>query len=85
MKNTSNTILYNNNNYYYHYYFITIVVVPVIKMRMRWVGHVVPMGESKGVHSVLVGKTEGKRQLGRFRRRRENNIKMDLEEVGRGA
>jgi hypothetical protein len=40
------------------------------------------MGEDKGVHKVLVGKPEGKGQLGRPRRRWEDNIKMDLQEVG---
>jgi hypothetical protein len=39
------------------------------------------MGEDRGVHKVLVGKPEGKRPLGRERRRWENNIKMDLQEV----
>ena len=43
------------------------------------------MGERRGVYRVLVGKREGKRQLGRPRSRRENNIKMDLQEVGCGA
>jgi hypothetical protein len=42
------------------------------------------MGEERGVHRVLVGKPEGKRPLGRPRRRWEDNIKMDLEEVGGG-
>ena len=42
------------------------------------------MEEGRGVHKVLVGNPEGKRPLGRPRRRWENNIKMDLEEVGRG-
>ena len=42
------------------------------------------MGEGRGVHRVLVGKPEGKRTLGRPRRRREDNIKMDLREVGGG-
>ena len=42
------------------------------------------MGEGRGVHMVLVGKPEGKRPLGRPRRRWENNIKMDLQEVERG-
>jgi hypothetical protein len=40
------------------------------------------MGEERGVHRVLVGKPEGKRPLGRLRRRWEDNIKMDLQEVG---
>ena len=42
------------------------------------------MGKGRGVHRVLVGKSEGKRPLGRPRRRLEDNIKMDLEEVGGG-
>ena len=57
-------------------------IVPVIKSRrMRWVGHVARMEEGRGVHNVLVGKPEGKRPLGRPRRRWEDNIKMDLREV----
>jgi len=50
--------------------------------RMRWAWHVARMGERKGVYRVLVGKPEGKRPLGRPRRRWENNIKMDIQEVG---
>ena len=42
------------------------------------------MGEGRGVHRVLVGRPEGKRPLGRLRRRWEDNIKMDLQEVGGG-
>ena len=58
--------------------------MPVIKSRrMRWAGHVTHMEERRGVHKVLVGKPEGKRPLGRSRRRWEGNIKMDLQEVGR--
>ena len=52
--------------------------------RMRWAGHVARMGEDRGVHRVLVGKPGGMRPLGRPRRRWEDNIKMDLLEVGRG-
>ena len=52
---------------------------------MRWAEHVARMKEGRGVHMVLVGKPEGKRPLGRIRRRWEDNIKMDLEEVGRGC
>jgi hypothetical protein len=52
---------------------------------MRWAGYVARMGEGRGVHSVLVGKTEGKRPLGRPRHRREDNIKMGRHEVGRGC
>jgi len=53
--------------------------------RMRWVGHVARMGEGRGVYTVLVGKPKGKRSLGRPRRRLEDNIKMDLQEVGCGG
>ena len=60
-------------------------IVQVIKSRMRWAGHVTRMGERKGIYRVLVGKPEGKRLLGRPRRRWENNIKMDLREVGCGG
>ena len=49
--------------------------------RMRWAGHVVRMWKGRGVHTVLVGKPEGKRPLGRPRRRWEDNIKMDLTEM----
>ena len=52
---------------------------------MRWAGHVARMGERRGVYRVLVGKPEGKQPLGRPRRRWEDNIKMDLQEVGCGG
>jgi hypothetical protein len=52
--------------------------------RMRWAGHVARMGEDRGVYRVLVGKPEGKRSLGGRRRRWEDNIKMELQKVGRG-
>jgi len=58
-------------------------IVRVVKSRrIRWAGHVARMGDGRGVHRVLVGKPEGKRPLGRPRRRWEDNIKMDLQEVG---
>ena len=60
-------------------------IVRVIKSRrMRCVGHVARMGEGRGVYRVLVGKPEGKRPLGRPRRKWEDNIRMDLQEVGLG-
>jgi len=52
---------------------------------MRWAGHILRIGESTDVYRVLVGKPEGKRPLGRPRRRWENNIKTDLQEVGCGV
>ena len=51
--------------------------------RIRWAGHVAHTGERKDVYRVLVGKPEGKRPLGRPKRRWEDNIKMDIQEVGR--
>ena len=60
-------------------------IVRVVKSRrMRWAGHVARMGNVRVVHRVLVGKPERKRPLGRPRRRWEDNIKMDLQEVGGG-
>ena len=53
--------------------------------RIRWAGHVARMGARRCVYRVLVGKSEGKRLLGRPRRRWEDNIKMDLQEVGCGG
>ncbi|KAJ4440160.1 hypothetical protein ANN_08298 [Periplaneta americana] len=50
--------------------------------RLRWAGHVARMDESRNAYRVLVGRPEGKRPLGRPRRRWEDNIKMDLREVG---
>ena len=59
---------------------------PMVKSRrMRWAGHVARTEEGRGVHKVLVGKPEGKRPLGSPRRRWEDNIRMDLQEVGRGC
>ena len=57
----------------------------IISRRMRLAGHVARMGEGRGVYRVLVGKPEGKRPLGRPRRRREDNIKMNLQEAEGGS
>jgi len=53
--------------------------------RMRWAGHVASMWNRRGVYRVLVGKPEGKRPFGRPRRRWQDNIKMDLQEVRCGS
>jgi hypothetical protein len=61
-------------------------ILRVIKSRrMSWAGHVARMGEGRGVCRVLMGKPEGKRPLGRPRRRWEDNIRLDLQEVGSGC
>jgi hypothetical protein len=57
-------------------------IIRMIKSRrMRWAGHVARMGEKRNAFRVLVGKPEGKRPLGRPRRRWVDNIKMDLREI----
>jgi hypothetical protein len=53
--------------------------------RLRWAGHVARMGERRGAYRALVGKPEGRRPLDRPRHRWEDNIKMDLREVGWGG
>jgi len=61
-------------------------IVRVTKSRIgRWAGHVARVGERRGVYRVLVGKPKGKRPFGRPRLRWEDNIKMDLQEVGYGS
>ena len=52
---------------------------------MRWAGHVAHMGYRRGTYRVLVGKPDGKKPLGRPRCRWDDNIKMDLQEVGCGG
>jgi hypothetical protein len=60
-------------------------IIRVIKSRrLRWAGHVVRMGEKRGAYRILVGRPEGRRQLGGPRRRWEDDIKMDLQDVGWG-
>jgi hypothetical protein len=61
-------------------------IVRVIKSRrMRWAGHAAYMGEGRGVYRVLFGRPEGRRPRRRPRRRGEDNIKMDLMEIGIGG
>jgi hypothetical protein len=61
------------------------IIIRIMKSRrMRWAGHVARMGEKRNAYSLLVGKPEGSRPLGRPRCRWLNNIRMDLVEVGWG-
>jgi hypothetical protein len=59
-------------------YFLPNIVRVIKSRKMRWAGHVARMGEGRGVYRVLVRKPEGKRPLGRPRRRWEDNIRMDF-------
>jgi len=61
------------------------IVRVIKKSRMRWAGHVARVGESRGVYRVSVEKPERKRPLGRPRRKWDDNIKMDLKDVGCGG
>jgi len=60
-------------------------VLVIKSRRMKWAGHVARMGERRGLYRVLLGKTKRKSPLGRLRYRWEDNIKMDLQEVGCGG
>jgi hypothetical protein len=58
------------------------IIRTIKSRRMRWAGHVARMGEKRNANRILVGKPEGRRPLGRPRRRWVDNIKMDLREIG---
>jgi hypothetical protein len=61
-------------------------IIRVIKPRtMRWAGHVARMGEGRGAYRILVGRPEGRRPLGRPRRRWEDNIKIGSSRSGMGG
>jgi hypothetical protein len=60
------------------------IIQVIISRRLIWAGHVSRMGEKRDAYRILVGRPEGKRPLGRPRRKWEGNIKMDLQEVGWG-
>jgi len=63
-------------------YYSTSIVRVIKSRRIRWAGYVERIGERRGVSKVLLGKLEGRRPLGKPRQRWEDNIKMDLQEVG---
>jgi hypothetical protein len=71
--------LYKSNSY------IKIIIRVIKSRRLQWAGHVVHMGKRRGAYRALVGKPEGTRPLERPRCRWEDNIKMDLREVGWGG
>jgi hypothetical protein len=60
------------------------IIREIKSRRMRWAGHVARMGKERNVYRILVGKPQGKRPVGRPRRRWEDGIRMDLGENGRG-
>jgi hypothetical protein len=64
----------------------SIITCRIIKSkRMRWAGHVARMGEKRNAYRILVGEPKGKRPLGRPRRKWEDNIRMDLRQIGWGG
>jgi hypothetical protein len=63
----------------------SIIIRTIKSRRMGWAGHVARMGETRNAYRILVGKPEGKRRLGRPRRKWVDNIKMDLREIGWGG
>jgi hypothetical protein len=74
-----------HNEVFHNLYSSPDIIRQVKSRRMRWAEHVARMGEEREVYKVLVGKPEGKRPLGRPRRRWEDGIRMDLREVGLGG
>ena len=67
-----------------NYEIVIKLLLLLLLLMSRWAGHVARMGEERGVYRVFVGKPEGKRPLGRPRRRWVDDIRMDLQEVGCG-
>jgi hypothetical protein len=74
-----------HNKELYALYSSPSIILVIKSRRVRWEGHVARIGERRGAYMALVGKPEGRRPLGRPRRRWEDNIKMDLHEVGWGG
>jgi hypothetical protein len=66
----------------FYYVNLPSIIRMIKSRRMRWAGHVARMGEKRNAYKILVGNPEGKRPLGRPKRRWVDNIKMDLREIG---
>jgi hypothetical protein len=73
-----------HNEVFHNLYSSPDIIRQVKSRRIRWAGHVARMGEERKMYKVLVGKPEGKRSLGRPRRRWEDGVIMDLREIGLG-
>jgi hypothetical protein len=71
-----------HNEEFHNLYSSPDIIRQVKSRRMRWAGHVARMGEERKVYKVLVRKPEGKRPLGRPRRRWEDGVRMDIGEIG---
>jgi hypothetical protein len=74
-----------HNKELHNLYSLPSVIRMIKAKRMRWAGNVARMGEKRSAYRILLGKSGEKRPLGRPRRRWEDNIKMDLREIGRGG
>jgi hypothetical protein len=74
-----------HNNELHDLYSSTSIIGIIKSRRMRWAGHVARIGEKRTAYRLFVGKPEGKRPLGRPRRRWVDNIRMDLGEIGCGG
>jgi len=69
-----------HNEEYLNFYASPNIIRVIKARRMRWTGHVARMGDIRNEYNILVGKREGKRSLGRPRRRFKDNIRMNLKE-----
>jgi hypothetical protein len=74
-----------HNEELHNLYSLPVIIRMIMSRRVRWTGHVARMGEKRNIYSILVGKPEARRQLGRPRCRWMNDIKMDLREIGWGG